>query len=85
MKLAPPTFELAPSSFLSANGVPASQPRATPWEGHTPRDSGLKARDNRCAVVPGFQPSRLFGSGTQGVAGLACPGPLALCVADAST
>ena len=29
----------------STKGAAPSQPRATPWECHAPRDSGLKARD----------------------------------------
>ncbi len=58
----------APSPALSAKGAAPSQPRATPWELHTPHDSGLKARDNPCAVVSGFQPSWISETVIQGVA-----------------
>gem|GEM_PF-401734 len=53
-----------------ANGALPSQPGSTPWEPSTRRNQGLKARlnDCRCAVGPGFQPSRICDAITQGVA-----------------
>ena len=55
-------------SIFSTKGAATSQPRATPWEHASVRNSGLKARDNRRAVWPGFQPSNILESDTQGVA-----------------
>jgi hypothetical protein len=58
----------ASMSFRSANGAAPSQPRATPWVGVSLMISGLKARDNRCVVGSGLQPSEMGGTVTQGVA-----------------
>ena len=52
----------------SANGAASSQPGATPQEQCPPPRQGLKARANGRAVGPGFQPSWIGETITQGVA-----------------
>jgi hypothetical protein len=54
--------------IFSTKGAATCQPRATPWEFTSVRNSGLKARYNRRAVWPGLQPSIFFHPDTQGVA-----------------
>ena len=53
---------------LSANGAASNQPGATPHEQCPPSRQGLKARANGRAVGPGFQPSWIGETVTQGVA-----------------
>ena len=52
----------------SAKGAASSQPGATPQEQCPPPRQGLKARVNGRAVGPGFQPSWIGETITQGVA-----------------
>ena len=52
----------------SANGAASSQPGATPQEQCPPPRQGLKARANGRADGPGFQPSWICETVTQGVA-----------------
>ena len=52
----------------SANGAASYQPGATPQEQCPPPRQGLKARPNRAKIGPGFQPSRICETVTQGVA-----------------
>ena len=58
-----------PVSFpSSAHGAASSQPGASPQEQCPPSRQGLKARANGRAVGPGFQPSWIGETVTQGVA-----------------
>ena len=52
----------------SAHGAVLSQPGATPQEQCPPPRQGLKARAKGRAVGPGFQPSWIGETMTQGVA-----------------
>jgi len=52
----------------SANGAASYQPGATPQEQCLPTRQGLKARANGRADAPGFQPSWICKTVTQGVA-----------------
>ena len=52
----------------SANGAASYQPGATPQEQCPPTRQGLKARANGRADGPGFQPSAICETVTQGVA-----------------
>ena len=60
----------AVSFSSSANGAASYQPGATPQEQCPPPRQGLKARAKGRAVGPGFQPSWIGETVTQGVAPL---------------
>ena len=60
------TMDAAP--VRSANGAALGQPGATPQEYCPPSRQGLKARPNRAKIRPGFQPSWISQTVTQGVA-----------------
>ena len=57
-----------PLADRSANGAALYQPRATPWERHPTAHQGLKVLAIRRAVRPGFQPSWMGETATQGAA-----------------
>ena len=59
---------MAVAQIGSANGAASYQPGATPQEQCPPPRQGLKARPNRAKIGPGFQPSRICETVTQGVA-----------------
>ena len=59
---------LAKNLGPSANGATLCQPRVTPWERRLENIRGLKARPKIGPIRSGLQPSRVFGTVTQGVA-----------------
>ena len=61
-------MNVAAAHVRSANGAVSYQPGATPQEQRPASRQGLKARANGRAVGPGFQPSWICETVTQGVA-----------------